>query len=127
MGARMRFPADPSTNRFPLKIAFSRPQGGPEITATMDDEGRFFGSDVFGALLVRVSSLPRGWVVKAITAGGSDITDVPTVFTRQHDGQLQIVLSSKFSTIEGEIRSDQPGKPPEALAVARVGAATPSD
>ena len=114
LAGRIVFAEGPPAERFPLKIAFSRPQGGPEIAATMDDEWRFFGSDVFGALLVRVSSLPRGWVVKAITVGGSDITDVPTVFTRQHDGQLQIVLSSKSSTIEGEIMSDQPGKPPEA-------------
>ena len=114
LAGRVAFAEGPPADPFPLKIAFRRPQGGPEIAATMDDEWRFFGSDVFGALVVRVSSLPRGWVVKAVTLGGSDITDVPTVFTRQHDGQLQIVLSSKPSTIEGEVKSDQPGRTPEA-------------
>lgn len=114
LAGRIVFAEGPPAGRLPLKIAFRRSGGGPEMAATTDDEWRFFGSDVFGALLVRVSSLPRGWIVKAVTLRGSDITDVPTVFTRQDDGQLQIVLSSKPSTIEGEVRGDQPGKTPEA-------------
>jgi hypothetical protein len=114
LAGRIAFAEGAPAAPFPLKIAFRRPQGGLEIAATMDDEWRFFGSDVFGPLLVRVSSLPRGWIVKAITLGGSDITDIPTVFTRQHDGHLQIVLSSKPSTLEGHVRSDQQGQTPEA-------------
>ena len=76
------------------------------IVATFGDELRFFGSDVFGPLLVRVVVAADGWVVKAVTLGGADITDVPTVFRREHDGQLQVVLSSRPSAIEGEVRGE---------------------
>ena len=45
-------------------------------------------------------------MVKAMTLAGTDITDVPTVFKREHDGQLKIVLSSKTSTLEGAVRGN---------------------
>ena len=115
LAGRVTFAEGPPAGPLPLKIAFRRPDGGPDIAATTDDQWRFFGSDVFGSLLVRVPSLPRGWVVKAVTLGGADITDVPTVFTREHDGQLQIVLSSRPSTLEGAVRGEGPGAPPEAI------------
>src|SRR4029450_3120387 len=85
-----------------------------EIVATMDDEFRFYGSDVFGALLVRVTELPAGWAVKAITLAGTDITDVPTVFKTEHDGQVHIVLTSKPSTLEGTVRGEGTSPPGEA-------------
>ena len=63
-----------------MRIAFRRPETLPpssrEIVATMDDDFRFYGSDVFGPQLVRVTELPAGWAVKAVTLAGTDITDV---------------------------------------------------
>ena len=56
-----------------------------------------------------MSGLSSGWALKAVVLNGADITDVPTVFTKQHDGQLQVVLSSRLSTLEGEVR-DETGK-----------------
>ena len=56
-----------------------------------------------------MSALSSGWAVKAVMLNGADITDVPTVFTKEHDGQLQVVLSSRLSTLEGEVR-DETGK-----------------
>ena len=91
-----------------MRIVFRRadePSPG-EIFATFDDHERFFGSDVFGPLLVRVTSPPMGWIVKEVTLGGADITDVPTVFRREHDGQLQVVLTSRPAAIEGEVRGE---------------------
>ena len=91
-----------------MRIEFRRPDPARPgaIVATFGDELRFFGSDVFGPLLVRVVSPPKGWVVTAVTLGGVDITDVPTVFRREDDGQLQLVLSSRPSAIEGEVRGE---------------------
>ena len=80
----------------------------------MDDDFRFYGSDVFGAQLVRVTDLPAGWAVKAVTLAGTDITDVPTVFKQEHDGQLHVVLSSKASTLEGVVRGEGTSPPGEA-------------
>jgi hypothetical protein len=106
-------PASPPT----IRIAFRRAETIPasrEIVATMDDEFRFYGSDVFGAQLVRVTELPAGWAVKAVTLAGADITDVPTVFKPEHDGQLHVVLMSKPSTLEGTVLGEDPSAPAEA-------------
>ena len=81
----------------------------PDIEATIGDDLRFQGADFFGPRLVRVSGLSSGGAVKSVMLNGADITDVPTVFTKEHDGQLQVVLSSRLSTLEGEVR-DETGK-----------------
>jgi hypothetical protein len=114
IAGRVVFAEGPPTTPLPLRLVFRRPRAATstqdmEIQATIDDEWRFFGSDVFGSLLVRATSLPRGWVVKAVTLNGADITDVPTVFSRQHDGQLQIVLSSRPSAIDGAVGGEPAG------------------
>ena len=77
-----------------------------EIVASIDGDLRFRAADLFGPRLVRVSGLSSGWAVKAVLLNGADITDVPTVFTRDHDGQLQVVLGSRLSTLDGEVRDD---------------------
>ena len=101
-----------------MRIAFRRsgtlPPNSREIVATIDDQFRFSASEFYGPQLVRVTDLPEGWVVKAITLAGADITDVPTVFKQEHDGQLRVVLSSKPSTLEGTIRADGTSPPRDA-------------
>jgi hypothetical protein len=101
-----------------MRIAFRRPETLPpssrEIVATLDDEFRFYGSDVFGAQLLRVTELPSGWVLKAVTLAGIDITDVPTVFKQEDHGQLQVVLASRASTLEGSVRGEGSSPPGDA-------------
>ena len=98
-----------------MRIAIARPEtcssGKREIVTTRDDDFRFYASDVFGPQLVRVTELSAGWTVKAVTLAGIDITDVPTTFKAEHDGQLHVVLSSRASTLEGAVR-DQGNSPP---------------
>jgi hypothetical protein len=118
LAGRVVFAEGPPASPPPISISFRRPDKGAatlEVPATMGDEWRFFGSDLFGPFLVRVSSLPSGWLVKAVTLGDADITDVPTVFTRQHDGQLQVLVSSRVSTIEGEVKGEEAGRPIDAI------------
>ena len=93
-----------------MRIAFRRGDSSllrsPDVEATLDEDLRFRAAEYFGPRLVRISELPSGWAIKAIILNGADITDVPTVFTRDHDGQLQVVLCSRLSTLEGEVRDD---------------------
>jgi len=89
---------------------------GSDIEATIGDHLQFQGADLFGPRFVRVSGLPAGWAVKSIRLNDADITDVPTVFTREHDGQLQVVLSARLSALEGEVR-DENGKPADDAIV----------
>jgi hypothetical protein len=99
----------------PIRVALRRPDDRPgrgtEIVATTDEQLRFFATDVNGPRFVRVSALPKEWVIGAIRLDGTDITDVPTVFRPEQDGRLEIVLTSRSSSIEGQIR-------PEAHAAA---------
>jgi hypothetical protein len=62
-----------------------------------------------------VSGLSGGWAVKAVLLNGADITDVPTVFTKEHDGQLQVVLSSRLSVLEGIVRDQNGSLADEAM------------
>jgi len=102
-----------------MRVAFRRPETLPpssrEIVATMDSEFRFSASEFFGPQLVRVADLPAGWVLKAVTLAGTDITDVPTVFKREDHGQLQVVLSSKASSLEGTVRGEGSSPPADAM------------
>jgi hypothetical protein len=110
LAGQVVFTEGPPASPLKMSIAFRRPETLPpnsrEIVAKMDEQFRFYASDFFGPQLLRVTDLPQGWVVKAITLAGNDITDVPTVFKQEHDGQLRVVLSSKPSTLEGTIRGD---------------------
>jgi hypothetical protein len=112
------FAEGPPASRPAMRIAIARPETSSsakrEIVTTMDDDLRFYASDVFGPQMVRVTELPAGWTVKAVTLAGTDITDVPTVFKPEHDGQLHVVLSSRASTMEGTVRADDASAPGEA-------------
>jgi len=77
-----------------------------ETIATMDDDRRFRAQDVFGPHLVRVAGLPAGSTLKAVMLRGQDITDVPTVFRPEDSDQLQVVISSRVSTLEGVVRGE---------------------
>ena len=94
-----------------MTIALRRPEEwiprAEGIQTTMDGALRFYASDVFGAYLIRVTGLQRGWAVKAVTLAGVDITDVPTAFTPEHEGRLHVVLSSRVATLEGHVRADE--------------------
>jgi hypothetical protein len=84
-----------------------------ETIATIDDDRRFRAQDVFGPHLVRVG-LPSGWTVRAVLLRGQDITDVPTAFRAEESDQLQIVISSRVSTLEGAVRAEGTSPPGEA-------------
>ncbi len=118
LAGQVVFAEGPPASPPKMRIAFRRPEtlspSSREIVATMDDDFRFYGSDVFGPQLVRVTELPAGWTVKAVTLAGTDITDVPTVFKQEDDGQLQVVLTSRASTLEGAVRGEGTSPPGEA-------------
>ena len=85
-----------------------------ETIATIDDERRFRGQDVFGPHLVRMTGLPPGSTVKAVMLRGEDITDLPTIFRAEDSDQLQIVITSRVSTLEGTVRGEGTSPPGEA-------------
>ena len=102
-----------------MRIAFRRPESSGaranEMVATKDDELRFYGSDVFGPRLVGVHRVDERMGGQGCAVRGEDITDVPTTFRPEDDDQLQVVVSSRASTLEGAIRGE--GTPPGEATV----------
>lgn len=76
-------------------------------------------ANVDGAYLFRVNGLPDDWMVKAITLGDRDLTDVPLTIARggpELQG-LQVVISSRGAKVSGEV-SDPQGRPaPDATVI----------
>jgi hypothetical protein len=52
----------------------------------------------------------QGWGLKAVLLNGKDITDVPTTFTANDSGHLQVVFTGKAPAVEGTV-IDETGKP----------------
>jgi hypothetical protein len=84
-----------------------------ETIATMESDRRFHARDVFGPHLVRVAGVPAGSTVKAVLLRGEDITDVPTTFRAEDADQVQVVITSRASTLEGIVRGDGTSPPGE--------------
>jgi hypothetical protein len=100
-----------------LRITFERSGAAlrsVETIAAMTDDRRFRGQDVYGPHLVRVAGLPSGSTVKAVLLRGEDITDVATAFRAEDDDQLEIVISSRVSTLEGTVRGEGTSPPGDA-------------
>jgi hypothetical protein len=100
-----------------LRITFERSGGAVrsvETMAVVEADRRFSAKDVFGPHLIRVAGLPAPSTVKAVLFRGEDITDVPTVFRAEDADQLQVVISSRGSTLEGVVRGEGTAPPEEA-------------
>jgi protocatechuate 3,4-dioxygenase beta subunit len=91
------------------------PMFGPAPTATVGDDRRFTLSNLAGPMLVR-ANLPRDWALKAVMLGGTEITDTPVEFRKEHSGHLQILVTTRGSALEGTVTGDD-GKPVDQAMV----------
>ena len=66
--------------------------------------------NVFTPIFLRGSLGGPGWGLKAVMLRGRDITDVPTTFTDQDSGHLQVIFTSAAPSIEGTV-TDHLGQP----------------
>lgn len=81
---------------------------GPAVVEVTDLS--FTLKNVFTPILLRGSAGGPGWGLKAVMLRGRDITDVPTAFTDQDSGHVQIVFTSSAPSIEGVV-TDHLGQP----------------
>lgn len=97
--------------------------GGPPA-ATSGADGQFTLSELFGPQFVRVQSFgsgsaaagAAGYTLKAVMLGGTDITDTPVEFKAEHSKHLEVVLTSRASTLEGAVTDDS-GQPATEVMV----------
>ncbi len=88
------FPADPSDG--PMMM------GGSNAAAKAD--GTFELKGLAGHRLIRVSSLPAGWMLKSVTINGKDVTDSGAEFkSGEQVSNLEIVATAKVTEINGAV------------------------
>ena len=63
-----------------------------------------------GPVIIRANALPRNFIIKQVLVGSEDITDRPHEFTERESGELQVVITSRTSGLEGTL-TDNAGKP----------------
>jgi hypothetical protein len=82
---------------------------------------QFTMTGAFAPVVLR-ASFPAGptWGLKAIVLRGKDITDVPTAFTAQDSGHLQVHFTSRAASLEGTVTGDD-GRPTEEAGVVLFG------
>jgi hypothetical protein len=74
--------------------------GTVEVSSQADAERSFVLNDLFGPLLIRVSS-SRQWVLKTVLCNGRDITDRPAEF-RAGDS-VRVVLGKTAGSLKGRV------------------------
>ena len=105
-------PATLPSVRISTQPADRGPMNGPLPSATSGQDGTFTLNDLFGPVLVRGGVTggspgnPPLYTLKAIMLGGTDITDMPVEFKSEHSRHLEVVLTSRASTVEGTVTDD---------------------
>jgi hypothetical protein len=89
---------------------------GPAATATVGANLLFTLYDLHGAYFIRTIGLPTGYAVKGVMLGPVDISDTPVEFKPEHSKHLQIVVTSRASTLEGTVTDDN-GQPASEVMI----------
>jgi hypothetical protein len=101
-------------------VSMDNPQIRP--TPGKDDgvvaaDGTFVRKSATGAVVVRVSGLPRGWGLKSIMIGNRDYVGLPLeVRAGQPVSGVRAVISNRFPTLRGRVLDEQ-GAPAEGVAI----------
>jgi hypothetical protein len=81
-------------------------QGGNRSPAVKED-GTFVAENVFGKARFQVT-LPDGWMLKAITHEGRDISDAPVELGNgQVLDDVQVVISNRVTTVGGRLEDEK--------------------
>jgi len=81
---------------------------GQQPNARVDKEGRFALSGVSaGSHLIRAAGNMRGWVLKAVTIGGRDITDTPVPLRSGETlSNVVVVFTDRVSEVNGKVTDE---------------------
>ncbi len=82
--------------------------GGPTPRAQVTSTGTFEMDGLVAARSLRFEQLPSGWIVKSVTAGTTDVMDVPLDFRGRERASVRVVLTDRITQLTGTVRSDTP-------------------
>ena len=97
--AALAAPGDLQISAIPTAdtLMFGTGFGGP-----VKDDWTFDWDFLLGNRIIRASTLPAGWYLKAVMRGETDITDTPIVFTgAEVVNDVEIVLTTETTSVSG--------------------------
>ena len=98
-------------NTAPLRVSAPAidndgPMGMPAGSTSVTADGTFEIKGVMGPRLIRATGLPAGWILKAVTLNGTDITDTGTnIKPNEPVSGVEVVLTSKKTELNGSVTS----------------------
>jgi protocatechuate 3,4-dioxygenase beta subunit len=117
-------PPTPPSVRIQVQTGDRTMPMGPSPSTSAGPDGQFTLNDLFGPLLLR-AFVPGGsagtspaYTMKAVMLGGTDITDTAVEFKSEHSRHLEIVLTSRASTLEGTVTDDSGAPATDVMVVA---------
>lgn len=102
-------PRDVQVSALPVQFD-SAPVGGGPPPYEVQPDGAFEVKNMSGVRLVRVSVRNPGWTLKRITRQGRDITDETIDFTKGEVGDVEVVMTSRVTSVSGSVTDDK-GQP----------------
>ncbi len=91
---------------------------GPQPNATVSATLQFTLNDLFGPQLIRIGGLQPGQALKAVMLGATEITDTPVEFKSEHSRQLQIVVTTRASALDGTVTDERAEPAPDVMVLA---------
>lgn len=86
----------------PVEFVLSPLAGGPPTSVTRDD-WTFEVQNQFGLRVVRPNIAAPGWILKSVTQGGKDVTDVAVDFRKGDVNDLEITLTNRTAAVSGAV------------------------
>ena len=125
IGGAIRFlpgatpPPDPTDFRITAPPADQDPPRSQTSTRP-DETGRFVITGVpVGAHYLRPGRNPRGWMLKSVTEGGHDITDIPLELrSGESVGDILMTFTDRLNEIDGTVSTDLGAPIPELTVLA---------
>lgn len=98
-------PRDVYIGAIPIEFDSAPVAGGPS-PLTMNEDWTFEVTSLTGRRLVLVDVRPRTWTLKRMTYAGRDMTDAPFDFRAGDVDDVEIVLTSRVTSVAGRVTDD---------------------
>ena len=83
------------------------PARGYTPTATVNSSGTFELEGLSGVYTLRFEGLPNGWMLKSVTANGTDVSDAALEFRPGDRVSMRVELTNQITQVTGTVRSQR--------------------